>query len=63
MSAKEFLERFDPKTFSMEIEERDGELYVILPPELMEETGWTVDTQLKWVIEDGQVFIKEVKDE
>ena len=33
-------------------EDENGELYIDLPDELMEEMGWDIDTELVWTVAD-----------
>lgn len=44
-------------------ESADGELYIDLPPEMMEAMGWDEDTVLEWrVYEDGTVALGKAND-
>lgn len=41
----------------------DGELYIDLPPEMMEAMGWDEDTILEWrVYEDGTIGLGKADD-
>ncbi len=41
-------------------ETEDGELYIDLPDEIMEQMGWTEDTELVWAeSEDGSWILKK----
>lgn len=37
----------------------DGEVYIDLPDELIEKTGWTELTDLIWVIEEDKVTLRK----
>ena len=41
----------------------DGELYIEIPEHLIDELGWTVDTNLEWVVENGQIYLKKKEEE
>jgi hypothetical protein len=44
-------------------EDEHGELYIDLPPEMMEEMGWNEDTILEWrIFEDGTVALGKAND-
>ena len=44
-------------------EDENGELYIDLPPEMMEEMGWNEDTILEWrIFEDGTVALGKAND-
>lgn len=41
----------------------DGELYIDLPPEMMESLGWDEDTVLEWrVYDDGTIALGKADD-
>lgn len=41
-------------------EDENGELYIQLPDELIEDLGWTEDTELVWVVEDdGKIILRK----
>lgn len=41
----------------------DGELYIDLPPEMMEALGWNEDTVLEWrVYDDGTIALGKADD-
>ena len=40
----------------------DGELYIELPPELLEQLKWTENTNLVWVIEDDKILLRKSDD-
>lgn len=44
-------------------ETEDGELYIDLPPEMMEAMGWDEDTILEWrVYDDGTIVLGKAND-
>jgi antitoxin component of MazEF toxin-antitoxin module len=44
-------------------EDKDGELFIEFPADLLNQMGWHEDTLIEWLVgEDGSVLIKEVKD-
>ena len=50
--------------YSSEVQEdKDGDLVLVLPTDLINQMGWTEETLLEWETEeDGKVFLKEVED-
>lgn len=45
-------------------ETEDGELYIDLSDELMEEMGWDIDTELVWTVyDDGKVGLRKRSDD
>jgi hypothetical protein len=41
-------------------ETANGDLYIQLPDELMNDLGWTEDTELVWIIEDdGRIILRK----
>jgi antitoxin component of MazEF toxin-antitoxin module len=41
-------------------EDDNGELYIDLPDELMEEMGWDIDTELVWTVaDDGTIGLRK----
>jgi bifunctional DNA-binding transcriptional regulator/antitoxin component of YhaV-PrlF toxin-antitoxin module len=41
-------------------EDENGELYIDLPDELMEEMGWDIDTELVWTVaDDGTIGLRK----
>lgn len=45
-------------------ETANGDLYIQLPDELMNDLGWTEDTELVWVIEDaGRIILRKNTDD
>lgn len=44
-------------------EDEQGELYIDLPPEMMEEMGWDENTVLEWrVFDDGKIELGKAND-
>jgi hypothetical protein len=43
-------------------ESEDGELYIELSDELMEQMGWTEGTTLGWVVENDKIILREEKE-
>ena len=41
----------------------DNELYIEIPEELIEQLGWSVETELEWIMEDGKVILKKKEQE
>lgn len=41
----------------------DNELYIEIPEELIEQLGWSVETELEWIMEDGRVILKKKEQE
>ena len=45
-------------------ETEDGELYIDLSDELMEEMGWDIDTELVWTVyDDGKIGLRKRTDD
>ena len=45
-------------------ETEDGELYIDLSDELMEEMGWDIDTELVWTVyDDGKIGLRKKTDD
>lgn len=45
-------------------EDENGELYIELPDELMEEMGWDIDTELVWTVyDDGTIGLRKRTDD
>ena len=45
-------------------ETEDGELYIDLSDELMEEMGWDIDTELVWTVyDDGKIGLRKRSDD
>jgi hypothetical protein len=45
-------------------EDENGELYIDLPDELMEEMGWDIDTELVWTVyDDGKIGLRKRTDD
>ena len=45
-------------------EDENGELYIELPDELMEEMGWDIDTELVWTVyDDGKIGLRKRSDD
>jgi hypothetical protein len=45
-------------------ENEDGELYIELSDELMEEMGWDIDTELVWTVyDDGKIGLRKRSDD
>lgn len=50
-------------TYIMEVQEdSNGEAIVQFPVELLNQMGWTEETLIEWIISDGVVTVREVKD-
>jgi len=52
-------------TYTVEVQEdKDGELFIEFPAELLNQMGWAEDTLIEWLIgDDGKVTIKEFKED
>ena len=49
--------------YTVEVQEdKDGELFIELPVELLNQMGWAEDTLIEWLIDDDKVTIREHKD-
>lgn len=50
--------------YTVEVQEdKNGDLFIEFPAELLNQVGWHEDTLIEWLIgDDGSVTIKEVKD-
>lgn len=50
--------------YTIEVQEdKDGELFIEFPADLLNQMGWHEDTLIEWLVSnDGSVSIKEVKD-
>lgn len=45
-------------------EDDNGELYIELPNELMEQMGWAEDTELVWTVyDDGKIGLRKKTDD
>lgn len=44
-------------------EDQDGELYIELPPDLIEGLGWDEDTEILWIVEDDGTIVLRKEDE
>jgi hypothetical protein len=45
-------------------ETEDGELYIDLSDELMEQMGWDIDTELVWTVyDDGKIGLRKRTDD
>ena len=45
-------------------EDDNGELYIELPNELMEQMGWAEDTELVWTVyDDGKIGLRKRSDD
>lgn len=45
-------------------EDAEGELYIELPDELMEQMGWDIDTELVWTVyDDGKIGLRKRLDD
>lgn len=40
----------------------DGDVYIELPPELLQETGWDENTELVWVEQDNKIILRKIND-
>jgi hypothetical protein len=40
-------------------EDENGELYIELSDELMEQMGWGIGTELVWAVEDDKITLRE----
>jgi len=51
--------------YTVEVQEdKDGELFIEFPVELLNQMGWAEDTLIEWLIgDDGKVTIKEFKED
>ena len=42
----------------------DGELYIELPPELLDQLGWSIGDDLVWIVEeDGKILLRKRTDD
>jgi hypothetical protein len=41
----------------------DNELYIEIPEELINELGWTLETELECIIEEGRVILKKKEEQ
>ena len=42
----------------------EGELYIELPPEVMDQFGWSIDDDLEWIVEeDGKILLRKRTDD
>lgn len=42
----------------------DGELYIELPPELLDQLGWSIGDDLVWIVEeDGKILLRKKTDD
>jgi hypothetical protein len=45
--------------YKSEVKEKNGEFYVELPVELINQMGWTEETILEWECSNNSAFLKE----
>ena len=41
----------------------DGELFIEIPEQMIDELGWTTETELEWILEDNKVYLKKKQEE
>ena len=42
----------------------DGELYIELPQELLDQLGWSIGDDLEWIVEeDGKILLRKKTDD
>lgn len=42
----------------------DGELYIELPQELLDQLGWSIGDDLEWIVEeDGKILLRKRTDD
>lgn len=47
------------KTYTIMIEEDNGELFFKIPDELIEELGWEVDDKITWIDNNGSFTLRK----
>ena len=49
--------------YTIEVQEdKNGELFIELPIDLLNQMGWAEDTIIEWLVDDDKVTIREYKD-
>jgi antitoxin component of MazEF toxin-antitoxin module len=41
-------------------ESEDGDVYLELPQDILDRLGWSIGTELKWTIENGEVIVEKL---
>tara|TARA_B100001250_G_scaffold245198_1_gene210827 strand:+ start:349 stop:528 length:180 start_codon:yes stop_codon:yes gene_type:complete len=54
---------FDKIFTSIEVDTVTGEYYTIIPEEIINEYNWYEETQLKWVIDNNDIILRDADSE
>tara|TARA_B100001996_G_scaffold213808_1_gene164217 strand:- start:1166 stop:1345 length:180 start_codon:yes stop_codon:yes gene_type:complete len=54
---------FDKIFTSIEVDTVTGEYYTIIPEEIINEYNWYEETQLKWVIDNDDIILRDADSE
>lgn len=54
---------FSKKFSTVEVDPITGEYYITIPEWIINEMGWYEGTELEWVVDCGELVLREVKDE
>lgn len=60
---RQHAETLDMKHFIVK-QDDDGELYIELPPEVLDQLGWSIGDDLVWIVEeDGKILLRKRTDD
>ena len=54
---------FDKNFTTIEVDTVTGEYYTIIPEEIINEYNWYEETQLKWVIDNDDIILRDADSE
>ena len=54
---------FDKIFTSIEVDNVTGEYYTIIPEEIINEYNWYEETQLRWVIDNDDIILRDADSE
>ena len=63
MGFKKLRKNFDEIFTSIEVDTVTGEYYTIIPEEIINEYNWYEETQLRWVIDNDDIILRDADSE
>jgi hypothetical protein len=63
---RQYAKALDMKRLSFSTivkQDDDGELYIELPQELLDQLGWSIGDDLVWIVEDGKILLRKRTDD
>ena len=58
------MEKIPDKNFTtVEVDPASDEYYVTIPEWIVNEMGWYEGTDVEWSVENGELLLKEIKDD